>query len=79
MSRDHSSIAHEINHLVHEVQNLSKDEVKSLFGIEFRSDGSIYDPTYQTSFATIGEWAQFSVEQDHVEYSEDFHDHTDYI
>ena len=78
MSRNHASTAHEVNHLVQEVQRLSDDEIQNLYGIEIRDKGVIFDPTYDMTFTSIGEWAEFNVEQDHVEYSEDFHGYYDY-
>ena len=78
MSRQHATIAHEINHLLHELHTMAPEEIESFYGIEFRKGGIIYDPTYSLEFGTLGEWASFSVEQDFEENHEDFHPFGDY-
>jgi len=74
MSRsNHSAVAHEIMFVVNEVNRLPEEEVKSLYGIEIFEDGRVFDQTYNKIFGTVGEWAQFNVEQDDVQYEEHFH------
>ena len=70
---NHSAIAHEIAYIVSEVNRLSEEEVRSLYGIELLEDGKVFDPTYDQEFVSVGEWAAFNVEQDDVEYEEHFY------
>jgi len=72
MSRHHHIHAHEVTHVVNDVKNLSRDEVERIYGIEIKEDGSVFDPTYNRSFISIGEWADFSFEQDEMDYTEGF-------
>jgi len=70
---NHSATAQEIAYVVSEVNRLSEEEVRSLYGIELLEGGKVFDPTYNQEFASIGEWATFNVEQDDIEYEEHFY------
>lgn len=70
---NHGVIAQEVAFVIGEVHRLSEEEVKSLYGIELLEKGKVYDPTYNKTFDTVGEWAAFSLEQDDVEYEEHFY------
>jgi hypothetical protein len=72
MSRNHHVHAHEVTHLVQEVNKMSIAEAEQAYGIQISEDGTVYDPTYVRTFVTVSEWAEFSFEQDEVDYSEDF-------
>jgi hypothetical protein len=69
---NHGAIAHDVAYIISQVTTLPADEVELLYGIEFREGGKVFDPTYNQEFLSVGEWAQFSVEQDMVEYDEHF-------
>ena len=69
---NHGAIAHDVAYIISQVNTLPADEVESLYGIELREGGKVFDPTYNQEFPSVGEWAQFSVEQDMVEYDEHF-------
>jgi len=73
MSKQYSSVAHEISYIVSQVNQLSVDEVRDLYGIDLLEDGKVFDPTYNREFLSVGEWAEFSAEQDAVEYEERFY------
>lgn len=79
MSRHHNVHAYEVMHVINDVNNMSQEEAEQIYGIEFYEDGTIFDPTYNQTFISIGDWANFSVEQDEVEYSEGFKTHEEYI
>ena len=70
--RHHSSVAHQVGRLVHDVSTFEKQESESLYGIEIHDDGTIFDLTYQMNFKSLHEWAEFTVEQDseHETYEE---------
>lgn len=70
--RHHSSVAHQITRLVHDISIAEKQESESLYGIEIRDNGTIFDFTYQMDFKSLHEWAEFTVEQDceHETYEE---------
>lgn len=82
MSRHHHVHANEVTHVVNDVRRLSVEEAQITYGIEIHEDGSVFDPTYNRKFTTIGEWAEFSVEQDEMDYAEEFghskQTHSDY-
>lgn len=73
MSRNYANVAHEVSHVLNEIKHLTADEVEALYGIRVSKDGSVLDITYNMVFGSVGEWAEFSVEQDNVEFSEHFH------
>jgi len=68
-----SSITHTVSYIINEINNLSDDEIKRLYGIDLLEDGKVFDPTYNREFLSVGEWAVFSAEQDAVEYEEHFY------
>ena len=73
MSRNHSASAQDAAHIINEMIGLDAEQAYDKFGVEMNEDGSIFDPIYQMKFQTIGEWANFSVEQDNIESEEHFH------
>ncbi len=72
MSRHHHVHASEVTHVVNDVRALPKEDAERIYGIELREGGTVFDPTYNREFASIGEWADFSYEQDEMEYGEEF-------
>lgn len=77
MSRHHASTAHEVTHLINEVQHMPASEVNNLYGIELKEDGKVFDPTYNMTFDGVGEWANFTVEQEYGDLYDDKYDHYD--
>lgn len=73
MSKQYSTVAHEISYIVSQVNQLSEDEVRDVYGIELLPNGMVFDPTYNREFFSVGDWAEFSAEQDAVEYKEHFY------
>lgn len=72
-THNYSGISNEVSHVVNEVNRLSKDEVKTLYGIELLDNGKVYDSTYGKTFKSVSEWAVFNIEQDGVQYEEHFY------
>lgn len=70
---NHSAVAQDIMFTITEVNRMWPDELMSLYGIEIFGGGKVFDTTYNKVFETVGEWAEFNVEQDGVEYAEHFH------
>ena len=64
--------AHEVAHIIKDVNALSSDEVEQIYGIALSEDGTVFDPTYNRNFVSVSDWAEFSVQQDEVDYSEEF-------
>ncbi len=64
--------AHDVSYIVQQVSTLSAEEVQDLYGIELLDGGKVFDPTYNQEFGSVGEWAEFSVNEDRTEYSEHF-------
>ena len=77
MSRNYTTTAQEVANILHDVKGRTNEEVEQLYGIRFDEDGTIFDPTYNMTFTSLGDWALFSVEQDHTEFDEKFYD--DYV
>lgn len=71
MSRNHHIHAHEVSRVINDINRLGHEEAERLYGIEFRNEGRVYDPTYDREFISVGEWAEFSFSDDETEYSED--------
>lgn len=69
MSRHHQTHANDVSFILNSVRDMSREEIQAVYGIELNTDGTVFDPTYNQSFGSIGEWADFSVSQDEVEYS----------
>lgn len=65
-------IAQGVSYTVHQVNTLSEEEVKSLYGIELLEGGKVFDPTYNQEFDSVGEWAEFCANEDMTEYDEHF-------
>lgn len=73
MSRHHHVHAHDVAHIVNDINRMSSpEEIRMVYGIEVNDDGTVFDPTYNRTFATVTDWADFSVEQDEVDYMEEF-------
>lgn len=66
--RLHTSVSNAVTHLTKEISAMSPEEVMSLHGIDFNSDGSIVDTTNNMTFATLTEWATFIIEQENADY-----------
>lgn len=47
-----------------DIQNLSREELESLYGIHIEDDGSVWDTLEHQGFATLAEWAAFTESQD---------------
>ena len=69
---NHGAIAHDVSYIIRQVATLPADEIQILYGIELFEDGKVFDPTYNQEFDSVGEWAEFSVKEDLVEYNEHF-------
>ena len=67
MSRNHSTIAHEINNLMREIEGKSNEEIEAIHGIKILETNQVIDLLYNLKFDNIVEWIKFSVEQDHTE------------
>jgi len=71
---NYNAVSHEVMYTISEINRLSPEEIKSLYGIEILEDGTVLDETYARKFDNVAEWATFNVEQDDIEYEEHFHD-----
>jgi hypothetical protein len=69
----HGEFANSVSFIVHQVSTLPKEEIEILYGIELLDNGKVFDPTYNQEFGSVGEWAEFSVNEDNTEYSEHFY------
>lgn len=73
MSRHlHHAISSDVEHILHDIEHLSQEEVEQLYGIVLEENGAIFDPTENRHFKTVGEWAEYEAEQDEMEFSEHF-------
>lgn len=71
MNKKHASIVHQTHQILHDVENLTPEALENLYGIELRSDGTVFDTTYQQVFPDVQTWATFSAEQDMADEEED--------
>jgi len=68
----HGVTASDVAFIVSEVNRLTLEEVKIVFGIEILEEGKVFDPVYDKTFESVSEWAAFNIEQDDMEYEEHF-------
>lgn len=72
MSR-HNHHSSEVTRIVNEISHMTQQDIVDTYGIFVDKNGRVEDPTYSRKFETVAEWAQFSLEQEEMEYSEQFH------
>ena len=73
MSRHlHHAVSSDVEHILHDVNHLPKEEISSLYGFEIMEDGTVFDPVANRYFESISVWATFEAEQDEMDYSEHF-------
>ena len=70
--RNAGDTAHEVANVLHEIKDLSEEEIYEVYGINVTEAG-VFDPLYNKRFASVSEWAKFSVEQDDMQSEEHFH------
>ena len=69
----YSSVAHDIHNILRDIENMSDDDIKRFYGIEINEDKTVYDPTYDMTFSGLVEWAEFSVEQDNMNFEKNYY------
>lgn len=69
---NHGAIGHDVTYIVQDIMRMSQEDAEAVYGIKMLEGGRVFDPTYNQEFESVGDWAQFSVEQDQVEYEEHF-------
>lgn len=62
MSRHH--VSHTKDRLLRDVQALSAEELKTLYGVEVEEDGRVFDTTENRYFQDLTEWAVYMAEQE---------------
>ncbi len=73
MSRHlHHAISSDVEHVLHDINHLSAEEVETLYGIVVEEAGIVFDPVENKRFSSISEWAEFEAELDEMEFSESF-------
>jgi hypothetical protein len=60
-SKSKSSRPHEVAKLVEEVSQLTDDEAYTLHGIEYYTDGGVYDTIEDIDYASLAEWAEAQI------------------
>jgi len=73
MSRHYSAHAQDVSGIINDINSLEPEEAEAIYGIEFRDNGKVFDTVHQREFVTLGEWAEFNVTQDDIEYREEIH------
>lgn len=78
----HASTTYEIMNLVREVSEMSAEEMHDIYGIKMEEDETVFDEVFELKFATLAEWAKFTVEgeqfQDNKIYGKPGFDDEDY-
>jgi len=69
---NHGGFAQDVSYIIRQVSTLPPEEIQILYGIELLEDGKVFDPTYNQKFDSVGQWAEFSVNEDMTEYDEHF-------
>lgn len=71
MSRHHAAHAGDVRHILHDIETMPQEDAERIYGIEFWSDGKIFDDTYGKVFKDLGQWVDYIVEQEEIEFDED--------
>ena len=71
MSRHHAAQAGDVRHLLHDIASMPPEDAEKIYGIEFWSDGRIFDDTYGKVFDDLTHWVNYTVEQEEIEFEED--------
>lgn len=50
--------------VLNDIRMLSADEVRSIHGIRINEDKTVFDESYNQTFATVDEWLAFSEDDD---------------
>lgn len=69
----YSSVAHDVHNILRDIENMSDDDIKRFYGIEINEDKTVYDPTYDMIFPGLVEWAEFSIEQDNMNFEKNYY------
>ena len=77
MSKGHHSTVNTVEHMTHDVDTMSKEELEDTYGIKIDENGLVLDLAYNKTFKDVYEWVQFEAEQDEFEQQQedDRYDH----
>jgi hypothetical protein len=78
VGNNHAAVAHTMQQLVHDIHNMSPEDLQSLYGIEMKEGGAVLDTTHQQMFPDIQSWVAFSAQQDITDEYEDHMRHKGY-
>ena len=56
----------EVRQIMFDVKHCTPDELHTLYGIELREDGTVFDTTFQTEHKSINEWIDSTSLEDDV-------------
>lgn len=70
MSRKHSAHQFQVHHLLKQIEGLDEDQLYEDYSIEV-VDGIVYDDCYGKKFNNLTEWAEFTVENDCLDDTDD--------
>jgi len=56
----HHSVASEVAHIKAQAKSMTAEEIRELYDIEIRKDGSVYDFAFDQEFADLIEWVDFN-------------------
>lgn len=65
--RHHAMHASQSHAIVKYINNMTNDQIESTYGIEFMPYGVIFDPTYNKTFESLGDWADWCISNDEME------------
>lgn len=71
-SRNSFQSKRSVKEIMRQFASMSASDFENQHGVEFMDDGEVYDPVYNRSFASVKEWAEFSIEMDEMETGEHF-------
>lgn len=56
----HHSVASEVAHIKAQAKSMTPEEIRELYDIEIRKDGSVYDFAFDQEFVDLIEWVDFN-------------------
>jgi hypothetical protein len=57
-TRHHAPIVQEVNHMLRVLHKMENEDIEYEYGITIYEDGTVFDPAYDRTFATLSDWVQ---------------------
>lgn len=70
--KTHGSVSAEVAHILAELKERGPEEVRLVYGIDVKEDGSVYDVAYDQTFGDMIGWVHFNRELDQADFDEEY-------